>query len=105
MSELNNVPDGVSTHDRVSAQAGLTHRYLIYEPFLGQIGSNFQGIKYIYGIASSEVGKGTCEMLQKLWLENTCLDSSRFSRKLYAEDNVRKAVDGSDSCFQLVEKA
>ena len=52
-----NVPDGVSTQDRVSAQAGFTHILLISQPFLGQIGSNFQGIKYMYGISSGEVGR------------------------------------------------
>ena len=57
---------------------GFGEFYALSQPYLGQTGSNFGGINYMYGIFSGEfeVGSGIWKLLLKQWSENIWLDSS-----------------------------
>ena len=49
------LPAGFPLKTEFPLKAGFIHILLVSQPFLGQTGSNFRGIKYIYGMVFSLV--------------------------------------------------
>ena len=65
--QTSDICDGGSAQDQVPGSWWVLS---ISQPFLGQIGSKFGSINYMYGIFSGEVGRGIWKLLLKLWREN-----------------------------------
>ena len=54
----NRVSHRETDYHRETDQAGITRLLSISQSFLGRIGSNWEDIKYIYGMSFGEVAKG-----------------------------------------------